>query len=104
MRTDRSVFLFVILFSIGASPLRAQSTNESVPIARGELRSGQISVDETHRYTIDLQASSFVTGAANQIDVDLVVTVYAPDGEVVRSFDDPARGPESFQFDAARSR
>ena len=64
------------------------------------MMSDSIEGDVSHEYLLSLDANQFVAGVANQISVDLVVTVYDPDDQIVRTFDNPARGPESFQFDA----
>ena len=91
--------LLILLFMLSGA-IQAQSIDEAILIKQGELRAGHISGEDVHSFVLELEQDYFVHGEANQISVDLVVTVYAPDGSVLRTFDNPARGPESFQFDS----
>ncbi|MDA0329593.1 MAG: serine hydrolase [Gemmatimonadetes bacterium] len=77
------------------SPVVAQ---EAQALRVGQTLSGTLSGDSQHDYTLELGADQFVFGDANQIDVDVVVTILDPAGEQVAEFDSPARGPEVFQF------
>ena len=67
---------------------------------RGSSIAGTLAADSRDAYTLDLQAGIFVYGEVHQIDVDVVVTVKDPDGEAIRDFDSPARGPETFTFES----
>jgi len=77
------------------APLAAQDARA---LRVGQTLSGSLAGDSEHDYTIDLRADQFVFGDANQIDVDVVVTILDPAGEEVVEFDSPSRGPEVFQF------
>lgn len=79
-----------------AHPVVAQEQRE---IRRGETVSGTLASDSKHRYVVDLEARTFVFGEADQLTVDVVVTVFDPAGGQLRAFDSPARGPETFSFD-----
>ena len=76
-----------------ASPLTAQTALDIDRPVEGTLAS-----DDAHAYTLDLPAGQFVLGHAFQRSVDVVVTLTGPDGDEIRAFDAPARGPEPFQF------
>lgn len=81
--------------------VQAQTTDEPWQIRQGELRTGHIGSEEVHTFVLEIEQDYFVYGEANQISVDLIVSIYAPDGDIIKTFDNPARGPESFQFDTA---
>ena len=57
-----------------------------------------LAAGDAHAYTLDLDAGQFVLGAADQITVDVEISLAGPDGERIQSFDQPARGPEPFRF------
>ncbi len=61
--------------------------------ASADLRRG-----DTVRYTVDLGARQFVYGEADQQSVDVIVSVFAPDGRRLLLVDETARGPDVFQF------
>jgi len=64
---------------------------------------GTLAGEATHGYTLTLSADDWVYGEVDQKSVDVVVKILRPDGEVVRTFDGPSRGPEPFTFDADTS-
>ncbi|WP_412069045.1 serine hydrolase [Rubrivirga sp. IMCC43871] len=75
----------------------------SVASAQPALQLGEpveraLTASDAHAYPLDLPAGQFVLGAADQLTVDVVVTLTGPDGETLQVFDQPARGPEPFQF------
>jgi CubicO group peptidase (beta-lactamase class C family) len=88
----RNVLLALALL---ATPLSAQ---DDTPLRIGEARSGTLTADARHTYTVELGDSLYVFGHVNQITVDVEVTILGPDGEEVAQFDGPARGPENFTF------
>jgi len=55
---------------------------------------------ETDAYTLELDENTFVTGAADQISVDVIVNIFNESGEQIARFDGPARGPEQFVFES----
>ena len=82
--------LFVLT---SAHPLAAQTALRlNQPIDR------TLGPEDAHAYTLDLPAAQFVLGHAVQHSVDVVVTLTGPDGAQLDAFDEPARGPEPFQF------
>ena len=88
MRLPLSLALLVLAPTVAAQ----QSLRLGQPVER-ELAPG-----DAHAYTLDLGAGQFVLGDADQLTVDVVVTLTGTDGETLRVFDQPARGPEPFQF------
>ena len=88
--------LAVALFAFSPS-LFAQDTRE---VRRGQSIEATLASDSDHRYTIDLDADTYVYGDVNQLTVDAVVTILGPDETQVAQFDSPNRGPEVFWFDA----
>jgi CubicO group peptidase (beta-lactamase class C family) len=96
MTTLRTLLFSLLLVASTGIPGLAQ---ESRAIAVGESISGSLEGDSNHRYTLDLRDGTFVYGEVDQISLDVVVTVFDAEGEQVRAFDNPARGPEPFQFE-----
>src|SRR5688572_17702029 len=98
----RSVLLACVILAVAQSSAAAQDARA---IRRGDSLAATLSDSAPHRYTLDLEDSTFVLGYANQLDVDVVVRVMGPDGKPIRSFDTPDRGVEAFAFDTkARGR
>lgn len=60
--------------------------------------SDSLAATDVHHYILNLPENTFVYGAADQQTVDVVVTVYDPEGTTVDRYDGPARGPERFSF------
>lgn len=82
------------LLVLAAAPLHGQ---EPIALTRGLTVEGELSRGDTIRYTAALGARRFVYGEADQRTVDVVVTVFGPDGRRLGAFDSPgARGPEPF--------
>ncbi|MCH8241819.1 MAG: hypothetical protein IH897_04300 [Planctomycetes bacterium] len=95
-----NTFLFLTLCLIQTPSLNAQ---QATPLAAHDAVSRELRPDQTHAYTIELQSNHFVYGVADQRGIDLVVTVYAPDGTEIGVFDGPSRGSESFSFETKTS-
>ena len=64
-------------------------------------RTVEANLDSSGRdnYVVDVGAGHFVHGTANQISVDVVVTVFGPNDAQLAKFDGPAVGPEPFTFE-----
>ena len=84
----------LVLTAVLAVPLASAQT----PIAVGEAHAGALDGTGAAEYTLSLDADQFVVGTVDQHTVDVVVAVTGPDGARVGTFDEPARGPEPFQF------
>jgi CubicO group peptidase (beta-lactamase class C family) len=85
---------------LAASPLRGQ---EPIALARGRTVEAELAHGDTSRYTVLLRSRQFVYGDADQRTVDVVVTIFGPDGRRLDAFDGPARGAEPFQFHSAEA-
>jgi CubicO group peptidase (beta-lactamase class C family) len=85
----------LLLLALVATPLAAQN---NTPLRRGETHSGTLRPGVRHTYTVELGDSSYVFGQANQISVDVRITILKPDGREEASFDGPNRGAEMFTF------
>src|SRR5829696_800270 len=83
----------IALLSLLAAPVLAQ---DPTPIRANAPVKRQIAAGQAQSFAIELAAKTFVYGEAEQETVDLVVTVFDPDGRRMVSFDDPSRGPEPF--------
>ncbi|MDZ7692158.1 MAG: serine hydrolase domain-containing protein [Balneolaceae bacterium] len=98
------VFVFIFVITIfGITPLEAQTqdvpTDEgATPLLPKQTVSDSLSTGDLHTYTVDIEANEFVYGEALQQTVDVVVTVYGPDGTTLDTFDNLARGAEPFLF------
>lgn len=68
------------------------------PITVGEEIRDSLRSESTHNFEVDLSSDYYVFGKVNQVSVDVVVTIYNPEGKEAAQFDGPARGNESFQF------
>lgn len=76
-------------------PVSGQSSERLVvgnPVER------EIAGEEIQVFELMLDENQFVFGEADQISVDVVVTVKTPEGVIMEVFDSPARGAELFQF------
>ena len=74
------------------------STSAQQALQLGEPVERTLASGDAHIYPLTLGAGQFVLGSADQHTVDVVVTLTGPDGETIQEFDQPARGPEPFQF------
>jgi CubicO group peptidase (beta-lactamase class C family) len=55
----------------------------------------EISAGETHEFRIDLRQGQFLFATVEQPNIDVVVRVRDPEGNLVRQFDDTGRTPEN---------
>lgn len=85
-----------------AAPAAHQAPADPVdrPAEPGALVTDSLPAHATHAFTLDVVGGRFVRGAVDQLSVDVVVTVVAPDGDRIARFDGPAEGGEFFAFDA----
>lgn len=91
--------LLVVTLAVGTAA--AQEDASSVSVRPGQTYPGFFTKGEgADAYVLDLEPETFVFGDAIQRSVDVVVTVFGPDGEKLQEFDGPAVGPETFRFTA----
>ncbi len=84
------------LVSLNPAWTLAQSTTA---LAVDHEVTGSLAAGAADSYTVDLGEGFFVYGTADQKTVDVVVTIYDDEGEIVGTFDGPPRGYEPFQFE-----
>jgi CubicO group peptidase (beta-lactamase class C family) len=84
--------------ALGVSTLAAPQ-DAAISLALGDSHAKTFSDAGAHTYTLEAEAGQFIYGAADQVSVDVVVTVIGPDGETIKKIDGPGRGPEVFQFE-----
>jgi hypothetical protein len=80
-----------------ALPVHAQ---KPVRLEPGKAVDMELGPGGRHVFELDLDADRFVYGEAEQQDVDVVVTLYGPDGQVLETANRSARGPEPFRFES----
>ena len=95
----------LLLLTVLASSFRpcTASSEELTPLSVGRQETHELETGETHVYGLAAEKGQFVLGEAFQASVDVAVTVTDPDGEPVGTFDGPARGPESIQFQTRKA-
>ena len=81
------------------------SCNKNKPIISGDLKPRTevfdvLDLGKPKIYNISLRENSFVSGAVNQISVDVVVKIKNSSDSIIATFDGPAKGLEIFTFDA----
>ena len=64
----------------------------------GNSVAGTLSSEDVISFVFEAKEDFFVRGHVDQITVDVVVRILAPSGDLVGEYDNPARGPEPFQF------
>jgi CubicO group peptidase (beta-lactamase class C family) len=86
---------------LAAAPLPGQQPG---PLTQGRTVAGALAHGDTNRYTVALPARRFVYGEADQQSVDVVVTIFGPDGRRLGAFDGPGnRGLEPFLIRTAEA-
>ncbi len=75
-------------------------SQDVTPIQKGISIEAGLQNEDVDRYSLMLKSGSFVNGYVDQITVDVVIRVLDPEGDLVATFDNPARGLETFQFDS----
>lgn len=95
--TFRLLFFVLVIIQLSAFNLAqtkpeqaSQLLEQAKPIER-ELKGGEV-----HTYSVKLEAGQFAGVIADQRGIDVVVTVYAPDGKQLAEVDSPngTKGPE----------
>jgi len=83
----------VLLFAASAGLAQQQPTSTTSVDAQvlepGKPIERQISGGETHAYKIALNAGQYLDAAVNQRGIDVVVRVFAPEGEKIADIDSP---------------
>ncbi|WP_020403932.1 serine hydrolase [Gracilimonas tropica] len=94
------LFNTVLLIFLLAGNIALAQTESSYqkPIKSGDEILGELQAESVHSYQLDISDGQYVFGKADQRSVDVVVTIKDPAGNVIGTFDGPARGREAFQF------
>ena len=72
---------------------------QEIALHPGTSISGSLFTGDTITYVFDAEADAYVLGQVNQISVDVAVRILKPNGQTLRNFDGPDRGPEQFSFE-----
>jgi CubicO group peptidase (beta-lactamase class C family) len=91
----KNIAIALMLLSIAGCD---RSDAETI-LTPGQTLPGTLENRDRADYAIDLESGYFIYGEVDQIDFDLKVTVQDPDGNIVGTFDGPARGGEPIQFE-----
>lgn len=90
--------LFLALF-LGLQIAVAQTSGEKeIALSEGDVITDSLQTGDVHSYKLQLDEEQFLFGYVNQQTVDVVITIFNPEGEEVGNFDSPARGKELFQL------
>lgn len=91
--------LLLTLFLCAPTLLAQTSDRTETVITVGDKIQNTLTSESIHAYTIELGPDHFMYGLVNQESVDVVVTIYNPEGDKSAEFDGPGRGKETFQFE-----
>ena len=80
---------------VGAG-VNAPNEQGAAVLEQGKPIEGELAGGESHSYRITLAAGQFLRAVADQRGVNLIVTLYGPDGKKIADLDSPngAQGPE----------
>lgn len=99
MIRGNGVVIWSILMAACAAPTPEVLHPEASDLKIGEVtpvRELKAHVADTFRLSLD--SGMLVYGSANQISVDVDISIYGPDKKKIAGFDRPNRGPEQFSF------
>lgn len=92
--------LVLVTILLTTPALFGQKSNKSVILKLDKPLQGQLAQKEVDSYKVSVGEDTFVHGFVDQLSVDVVVTIFDPEGKKVATFDGPGVGPEHFQFEA----
>jgi CubicO group peptidase (beta-lactamase class C family) len=88
----------VILFSCSNPKNVSSLLSENSDVKLNTKIVSDLKKHKPDTFKLNLQGKSFVYGYADQLSLDVMVEVYNEDKKQIAFFDNPARGPEYFQF------
>jgi len=92
--------VYVVVLTLGAVfPIRGQDQTE---LRVGRTIEGELSAGGRHAFLVDLNANQVVFGEVDQKNLDIVVTVYDPEGGHLARIDEFQRGWELIRFESSR--
>jgi CubicO group peptidase (beta-lactamase class C family) len=97
----RPLALLALLLSAAMAPVLSPArlaAQQLRSLTRGQTLTGTLQGAAPQDFAVALDARTFVRGHANQLTVDVVVTILDPAGKELARVDGPDRGPEPFQF------
>ena len=91
--------VYVVVLTLGAVfPIRGQDQTE---LRVGRTIEGELSAGGRHAFLVDLNANQVVFGEVDQKNLDIVVTVYDPEGGHLARIDEFQRGWELIRFESS---
>ena len=96
MKNFGLIFLAALFFAACNS---IDTANYSGDLTVGEMVEGRLAVETPDTFLLELEAGTFLYGIANQLTVDVVVSLYDSAGATLGVQDGPGRGPEVFIFE-----
>ena len=88
----------LLVISLLSIPLNGQTT-EHLSLSYNKVN--ELKTGDEHIFELEAASDQFIYGYADQISVDVVVTILNPDGTQLALFDSPARGPEVYHFETS---
>jgi CubicO group peptidase (beta-lactamase class C family) len=98
MRLFRLIASVLIIAGCTSKTRKTVLISEGSDLTIGREIKSTLPIHKADTFHLNLEPNAFVTGNANQLSVDVVVTILDPNNKELASFDNPARGPENFQF------
>ena len=96
-------FCLILLAAIFFAACNSVDTiSFSGDLAIGEVVEGSLAVETPDTFNLELEAGTFLYGMANQLTVDVVVSLYDSAGATLGVQDGPGRGPEVFTFEVEK--
>ena len=86
-----------LLASLVLSASAAHAQTDTLELRAGTVAERQMTIDETHSFPVNLEQGKVLDLVVDQRGIDVVVTVFAPDGKSLGAFDSPngVNGPEA---------
>lgn len=97
----RNLILFSLLFLFACTPQVKNLAFISGDIEPGKIVSDELAVKTPKDYVVTIDSNSYVYGVVDQISVDVVINIKY-DEKVIKIFDGPAEGFESFVFETEK--
>jgi len=92
------ICLFTTFLGLCSFQIQAEPSQTPKRLQKGTIIKDSLVANSTHIYELNLAVEQYVFGDAFQKSVDLKIAIYDPKGDKIASFDNPARGSETFQF------
>src|SRR4026207_617965 len=103
MKTVRSIALLSLLsISTAFAQAQARSQTDGLELTAGKPLEKELARNDKHSYRVELKAGQVLYAVVDQRGVDIVVTVFGPDGKQISEIDSPNgdQGPEPVVINA----